>query len=60
MSEPSSVVPVFYNPRSGLGGQEDSDPLTAALDEAGVTAETRAVPPAGLAAVAGHDVPAEV
>jgi diacylglycerol kinase family enzyme len=42
-------IPVFYNPRAGLGGQEDADPLAEALREAGVSAETRAVAPAQLA-----------
>src|SRR5688500_11736232 len=43
-------IPVFYNPRAGLGGQEDAAPVADALREAGVPAEPRAVPPAGLAA----------
>lgn len=43
-------IPVFYNPRSGLGGQEDADPLADALREAGVAADTRATAPAGLSA----------
>jgi len=43
-------IPVFYNPRSGLGGQEDTDPLAEALRDAGVPADPRAIPPVGLSA----------
>ena len=50
------AIPVFYNPRAGLGGQEDADPLVEALREAGVEADPRAVPPAGLARAIGEAV----
>ena len=49
-------LPVFYNPRAGLGGQEDSAPVADALREAGVAAEPRAVPAAGLAAAIAEAV----
>ena len=44
------AIPVFFNPRAGLGGQEDAGPLTDALRDAGVPAKPRAAPVGGLAA----------
>lgn len=49
-------IPVFYNPRAGLGGQEDAGPLSDALRDAGVPAEPRSVPAAGLAAAIAGSV----